>query len=142
MSFLHRDLLQYALEQEFPTLRHAKDYWCAHRVDDNDFSIQVADAAIIAWQPQDIEEPTLVEYITMCAKHYTAWNMIDLAAKARTQRDALLVAADALIYKAEDAGQNSTALRAYRQALRDVPEQTGFPTDIQWPVVPVAPTTA
>lgn len=27
----------------------------------------------------------------------------------------------------------SDAMKAYRQALRDVPAQSGFPTDITWP---------
>lgn len=26
--------------------------------------------------------------------------------------------------------------RAYRQALRDIPQQEGFPTDINWPTKP------
>jgi hypothetical protein len=37
----------------------------------------------------------------------------------RAERDKLLAEADILIYKAEDAGQDTTALREYRQALRD-----------------------
>lgn len=37
----------------------------------------------------------------------------------RKKRDAALAEADILINKAEDVGQNTTALRAYRQALRD-----------------------
>lgn len=28
------------------------------------------------------------------------------------------------------------AVKAYRQALRDVPSQTGFPRNVQWPEVP------
>lgn len=30
----------------------------------------------------------------------------------------------------------SDAMKTYRQALRDVPEQSGFPTDINWPTKP------
>mgnify|MGYP001210036477 FL=1 len=30
----------------------------------------------------------------------------------------------------------SDAMRTYRQALRDVPAQSGFPTDITWPTTP------
>lgn len=29
-----------------------------------------------------------------------------------------------------------TAWKAYRQALRDIPEQEGFPFDVEWPVKP------
>ena len=28
------------------------------------------------------------------------------------------------------------AQTAYRQALRDIPEQSGFPTDVTWPTKP------
>lgn len=28
------------------------------------------------------------------------------------------------------------AVKTYRQALRDVPEQSGFPRDVQWPEMP------
>lgn len=44
----------------------------------------------------------------------------------RAQRDQLLAEADILIFKAEDAGEDVTALRAYRQALRDVRSRMGF----------------
>ena len=32
--------------------------------------------------------------------------------------------------------QNKLAWATYRQALRDVPQQSGFPTMIDWPVAP------
>lgn len=30
------------------------------------------------------------------------------------------------------------AVKAYRQALRDIPEQSGFPRNVQWPSLPSA----
>lgn len=33
-----------------------------------------------------------------------------------------------------DAPVDQAAWAAYRQALRDVPQQTGFPWEVQWPV--------
>jgi len=30
----------------------------------------------------------------------------------------------------------SAAMKTYRQALRDVPAQEGFPTDFAWPIAP------
>ena len=56
------------------------------------------------------------------------------AEEARAQRDALLAASDWT--QVADAPVNSQAWVDYRQALRDVPEQAGFPTDINWPVAP------
>ena len=60
----------------------------------------------------------------------------EVAAEARVKRDRLLRDADYLINTLEDAAGDTTALRAYRQALRDVPSQVGFPDSITWPVVP------
>jgi hypothetical protein len=58
-----------------------------------------------------------------------------LASDARTKRNALLAATDWT--QSADVPQATKDLYApYRQALRDVPEQSGFPTDIQWPVKP------
>ena len=35
-----------------------------------------------------------------------------------------------------DTPEMSDAMRTYRQALRDVPAQSGFPSDITWPEKP------
>lgn len=35
-----------------------------------------------------------------------------------------------------DAPVNKVLWAAYRQALRDIPQQAGFPTSIDWPVAP------
>jgi len=58
----------------------------------------------------------------------------------RSQRNQLLAQLDALTgnplrWAEFDDGQKA-ALAAYRQALLNVPQQAGFPDDIQWPVVP------
>lgn len=51
--------------------------------------------------------------------------------KQRTERNMLLAETD---YAAlPDSPEMSDAMKAYRQALRDVPTQSGFPTDITWP---------
>lgn len=61
----------------------------------------------------------------------------ELAAQARSQRDALIAATDYLMatdYPLTD--EKRQELTVYRQALRDVPEQSGFPTEIAWPTKP------
>lgn len=58
----------------------------------------------------------------------------ELAAMARSKRDALLTSCDWT--QVSDAPVDQLAWREYRQALRDVPEQSGFPLDIDWPVAP------
>ena len=58
-----------------------------------------------------------------------------LAATARARRDSLLAQTDWT--QATDVPQATKDLWApYRQALRDVPQQSGFPTEIVWPVKP------
>ena len=55
----------------------------------------------------------------------------------RQKRDALLSVTDYLMmpdYPISDTDRD--ALRAYRQALRDIPEQPGFPDEVAWPEKP------
>lgn len=58
----------------------------------------------------------------------------ELASVARSSRDAILTSCDWT--QAADAPVDQVAWRIYRQALRDVPEQAGFPLDIDWPIAP------
>ena len=61
----------------------------------------------------------------------------DLASEARERRNALIAETDFLVmpdYPLDD--ERKAAILAYRQALRDVPEQAGFPRQIDWPVKP------
>lgn len=59
------------------------------------------------------------------------------AANVRAQRDRLLAACDWRVIKALEAGQPVPAdWAAYRQALRDVTAQDGFPYTIVWPKDP------
>ena len=60
-----------------------------------------------------------------------------LAASARQKRDRLIVATDYLVtpdYPIES--DRLAKVKIYRQALRDIPEQSGFPRTIAWPEKP------
>ena len=60
-----------------------------------------------------------------------------LAASARHKRDRLIAATDYLVtpdYPIES--DRLAKVKIYRQALRDVPEQSGFPRTITWPEKP------
>lgn len=58
-------------------------------------------------------------------------------AEARAQRDALLRACDWTVgADAPLTDEQVAAWRAYRQSLRDVPAQPGFPNSIEWPKPP------
>ena len=60
-------------------------------------------------------------------------------AEARNKRDKLLTETDwTQTLDAPISTASKEAFRVYRQMLRDVPQQEGYPTDIAWPVKPVA----
>ena len=57
--------------------------------------------------------------------------------EARTQRDKLLADTDwTQVLDAPIDSATREAYRTYRQALRDIPEQEGFPETIIWPELP------
>ena len=57
-----------------------------------------------------------------------------LATAARTKRNALLTQSDWT--QVADAPVNKTSWATYRQALRDITIQEGFPENIDWPTTP------
>lgn len=57
-----------------------------------------------------------------------------LASEARAQRNALLSASDWT--QVADAPVDQATWAVYRQALRDITVQSGFPETINWPVAP------
>jgi hypothetical protein len=59
------------------------------------------------------------------------------AAFVRSQRNALLASTDWLVIKAQETGGSISAdWAAYRQALRDITAQEGFPHSVAWPTKP------
>lgn len=61
----------------------------------------------------------------------------ELASRVRMRRDSLISRTDFYVqpdYPSDPAGLE--AVKAYRQALRDIPEQSGFPRNVQWPAMP------
>ena len=65
---------------------------------------------------------------------YKAQKDAEFATNARNQRDTLLTQTDWT--QVADAPVDKAAWAAYRQALRDIPQQIGFPTTITWPEKP------
>lgn len=60
-----------------------------------------------------------------------------LAASARQKRDRLIAATDYLVTPDYPISDDRLAkVKIYRQALRDIPEQSGFPRTITWPEKP------
>ena len=61
-------------------------------------------------------------------------DLTTLSNTARNKRDALLSQSDWT--QIADAPVDQAAWATYRQALRDVPEQEGFPENVIWPTPP------
>ena len=62
-------------------------------------------------------------------RNYASWGPA-----MRDRRDRLLAKTDWT--QTADAPVDKVAWAAYRQALRDIPAQEGFPADINWPAPP------
>ena len=62
------------------------------------------------------------------------------SSEIRQQRDQLLSELDVVVSNplryAEFSEEEKSQLAAYRQALLDVPQQEGFPNDVEWPSKP------
>ena len=81
--------------------------------------------------PKDTDAGGIASYLTD-AEYDTV-----LAASARQKRDRLLAATDYLVTPDYPISDDRLAkIKTYRQALRDIPEQAGFPRTIAWPKKP------
>ena len=131
------DELIFCLQQKYPNLAHGVDYWVGQEMR-RDTNEQLAPARIIAWhvdgRPTDEDVAALVEQYRVAAKAHV------LGQRAREERDRRLEQADAMFYKAMDSGDATQAQQVgkYRQALREVPDQPGFPAEFAWPAIPDA----
>ena len=137
MNMLTADQLAYLLAREYPTLVKCVDYWVGHPVDRTTFK-QKAPAFIVKWYRRDIPVPLSDDILKLWDKYGDDCKR-DLACNAvRRQRNELLVTADRLVERAIDTGNvaDEKTARTYRQALRDVPQQPGFPLAVEWPEYP------
>ena len=65
-------------------------------------------------------------------QQWTTEFYVDAADRVRGHRDRLLAQSDWT--QVADAPVDKTAWAIYRQSLRDIPEQEGFPNEVTWPV--------
>ena len=70
------------------------------------------------------------------AAEVEAERLESLASAARAKRDAMIKETD--FYMLPDYPAVPTGVAEYRQALRDITEQLGFPHSIDWPVLPAS----
>lgn len=111
------------------------------------FKVAYEDAPAIDQRTQYIEyeqQPTLVNNSWIIKSRVIEKDQEAIAAydnyigKAiKTKRDALLANSDWIVIKATENNMSvSSEWKAYRQALRDITAQPGFPYNIVWPVEP------
>lgn len=113
----------------------------------SDFFAQNSALPVNSWKPHDAETQKLspctpyidggsvftVEVLPLSAEDIAARNE-SLAASVRQERNRRLAESDWT--QTVDSQVDKPAWQAYRQALRDVPTQTGFPTNVVWPESP------
>lgn len=87
-------------------------------------TIRTFDTATGVWTTSQEDAPSFTPTLTPAA----------LATEARSKRNALLASSDWT--QVADAPVDQAAWATYRQALRDVPEQEGFPASVVWPTPP------
>jgi hypothetical protein len=129
------DQLKFCVEHLRPELVHGRDYWTGHPIDYD--QTQTGDAYFTIWRC-DATPPTKEEIDAIWPTLEHAFNISAQDFLARYKRKDLLEQADHLINRAIDQGSADLEARArtYRQALRDITRQAGYPLDINWPEPP------
>lgn len=137
-ELIHADDLAYGIEKEYPGIVRGKDYWVAHPVDAN--RIQCGDAYIVEWQHPTYTKPERILFLQVWKRWKDESIVVRVSAHLRGMRNVMLRGADAQIALSEDRGngEQAKAWRTYRQALRDIPQQSGFPLSVTWPKSPNA----
>ena len=129
------DMMMIVLKEMFPQLKPGRDYGTGHMVEP-DTGTQLSDPFLMFWNPTDIPRPDDAAVKAEFEAHEAKYRAIFV----RAYRDACLEWSDAKGTKPADAPTTYRSIAdewaVYRQALRDVPEQAGFPFDIDWPEMP------
>jgi hypothetical protein len=108
---------------------HPEYGWIPFTCDPDDTGAQFDTAALFAEM-----QPNAAPYVPPPPP-----SVDELAAEVRAERNRLLAESDwTQLADARDAMGETKAAEwdAYRQALRDIPEQEGFPENVVWPTKP------
>jgi hypothetical protein len=134
MMMTNEDLF-YLLQKLYPGTDNGKDYLTAH---DLDADHAQTGHAYLFWWKLDAPKPSKTELLALWHQHGAGILAERELALLRDERNSRLAVADTLVERAIDQGDASAeaAARKYRQALRDVPQQPGFPDVIDWPALP------
>lgn len=129
------DLMAMAIIDMCPTLRNAYDFITAHPID-GETGLQCGPPYIFAWRNKEIEKPADEDV----HEHFRANDERLRARFIRSLRNEALANTDHRVVTPPDAPQGITKnvdeWLAYRQALRDMPQQADFPAKAVWPKRP------
>ena len=111
-------------------INHPTYGWIPYHLNPSDTDTTVDNAAILTLVGDDFSA-----YVAPTQESIDA----ALAAQVRSERDLLLSVVDVVVSNplrwASLASDKQTEWAAYRQALLDVPQQSGFPGTVSWPPV-------
>ena len=105
--------------------------------DDKGNTIYSYDEYILAMTDRSGLEKIVQDNLEVWLAYAKAQEAEQLAANARTQRDKLL--SDTDWTQTDDAplsSEDKESVRKYRQGLRDITAQSGFPQEVKWPEKP------
>ncbi|WP_321944269.1 tail fiber assembly protein [Burkholderia cenocepacia] len=127
-EFVTLDELLFAIQQEYPDLVGGRDYLLARAL--NPDGTAKEHARVDKW-PEAIDKPDADWIQAHVAVHRKAFE----ESPVRYQRDQLLAQTD-WTQGADVPAATAARFAEYRQALRDLPEQAGFPHSVEWPAFP------
>lgn len=136
MPEMDMDDLYYMMQMLHPGTTNGIDYTTCRSLDAETME-QIGEAYFFNWN-MPFPEPTPEELLEMWRAHGKQVTSIRIADALRKQRSDKLLEADKFVERAIDQGDAAAerAARDYRQALRDVPQQPGFPDVCVWPTLP------
>jgi hypothetical protein len=106
-------------------INHPVHGWIPYTLDPNDTDMTVDNVAL-----RKAMGDKIAPYIPPSPAEVSG----QMAAQIRGQRDMLLAQSDWT--QTPDAPVDQAAWATYRQALRDIPQQPGFPDNVTWPTAP------
>lgn len=135
MTLMTNEDLLYLLQKFYPGTQNGIDYMTAHDLDADQAQ---KDHAYLFWWKLTTPRPSKTDLIALWHQHGAGVLAERELVLLRDERNSRLAVADMLVERAKDKGDSAAeaAARAYRQALRDVPQQPGFPDVINWPALP------
>lgn len=135
MKWMTHNYLIGLINKMHPNAIHGKDFWVAHPIDPVT-NAQGGQAYIVDWR-LDTPAPADAEIAALDQKYGAEVAKEWLAFETRFKIDELLKEADRLFKIGEDDDDEDTIkrIKAYRRALRALPEQTGWPDNLVWPEI-------